>query len=192
VITSVVIEPAPLRHFYNNYYLSSHETAILLRLISESAPVVVAEFGVQLGKTAKTLLDAIPTIEKYIGIDVDYKFKTRLRCQQSEVPSAAGLYARDDPRFFLLRLEKGSIVLETQDLEPLDAVFIDGDHSAVGVTTDSILARALLRPGGVIVWHDYGNPGVEVTATLDRFAVEFGWPIYAVAGTWLAFMRDTR
>jgi hypothetical protein len=25
-----------------------------------------------------------------------------------------------------------------------------------------------VRPGGIIIWHDYGNPTVEVTQVLDH------------------------
>ena len=67
-------------------------------------------------------------------------------------------------------------------------MFIDGDHSAVGVLHDSELARALIRPGGIIVWHDYTNAAVEVTQVLDHFAAE-GWRISHFPGTWLAYLR---
>jgi len=189
MLPSIRVEPAPLRGSLNNPYLGTRETAIVVRLVSSVAPLVVAEFGVQLGKTAKAILDATPSIETYIGIDVAWHFRTRLKCQQSEVPSAAGLYARDDARFKLLRLELGSAALAPDDLEPIDAAFIDGDHSAAGVLADSVLARDLLRPGGVVVWHDYANPAVEVTSVLDRLASS-GWPICRVEDTWLAFMRN--
>jgi predicted O-methyltransferase YrrM len=185
---NVRVDPAPLRQFLNNTYLGTRETAIVVALVSSVAPRVIAEFGVNLGKTAKAILDAVPSIETYIGIDVAWNFRTNLRCQQSEVPSAAGLYARDDPRFKLLRLELGSACLEPDDLEPIDAAFIDGDHSGAGVLADSLLVRRLLRPGGIAVWHDYGNPAVEVTGILNKLAAG-GWPICSVDGTWLAFMR---
>jgi predicted O-methyltransferase YrrM len=189
MIEAVAVAPAPLRRSPSNYYLGARETAVVVALVGSVAPRVVAEFGVNLGKTAAAILDAVPSIETYIGIDVPFGYRTRLACQQSEVPSAAGLYARADERFKILSLPRGSIVLEPEDLEPIDAAFIDGDHSEVGVVTDSVLARDLLRPGGIIVWHDYGNPGVEVTVALDRLS-KGGWPIRSVIGTWLAFMRN--
>jgi predicted O-methyltransferase YrrM len=188
-IESVAAPPTPPARSLSNFYLSPRETAIVVALVGSVAPRVVAEFGVNLGKTAKAILDAVPTIETYIGIDVPFGYRTRLACQQSEVPSAIGLCARDDDRFKMLPLAYGSRVLEPADLEPIDAAFIDGDHSEVGTVIDSMLARTLLRAGGIIVWHDYGNPGVEVDAALDRLAA-VGWPIRSVDGTWLAFMRS--
>lgn len=51
-----------------------------------------------------------------------------------------------------------------------DAVFIDGDHVEMAVEHDVTWAMKLLRPGGVIACHDYGEdcccPGVR--AALDR------------------------
>lgn len=169
-----------------NPYLGEHETAVVLDLVSSVAPRVMLEFGVNLGITAHTILQALPGIEMYIGVDVPFGHNTRLRCQRDEVPAHVARYAAGDPRFRLLLRE--STTLTADELEPVDAAFIDGDHSAVGVGHDSELARELLRPHGIIVWHDYGNPAVEVTAVIDRLAGE-GWPICHVPQTWLAYMR---
>jgi hypothetical protein len=40
--------------------------------------------------------------------------------------------------------------------ETFDLIYIDGEHSAIGVLADSALAMALAAPGGFIVWDDYG------------------------------------
>jgi predicted O-methyltransferase YrrM len=106
------------------------------------------------------------------------------------VPAQAGRVAAADARFFVLVREGGSGTLTPHDLEPCDAVFIDGDHSEGAVRHDSHLARALVRPGGIIVWHDYLNPSVEVTKALGTLRDE-GWPIESVDNTWLAFVRCT-
>lgn len=162
---------------------------MVVDLICSVSPRVVIEFGVNLGRTAKAILTACPDIETYIGVDVPREFRPRLACQHLEVPHDAALHVLADRRFWLLCCSQGSMTLRPSDLEPIDAAFIDGDHSLEGVSHDSRLARSLLRPGGIIVWHDYGNPAVEVTAALDRF-VELGWPICHVEGTWLAYMRN--
>jgi predicted O-methyltransferase YrrM len=170
-----------------NAYLGAGETAIVVELVAAVEPKVVVEFGVNLGKTARAILDAAPSIERYVGIDVPPGFLTRLTCQSSEVPFNTAHCVAADPRFFLCLCERGSSELGPDDLEPADAVFIDGDHSFAGVAADSDLAAAIVRPGGVVVWHDYGNPAVEVTAVLDRLVAD-GWPIRHVESTWLAYM----
>jgi len=171
-----------------NPYLSRHETAILVDLIQSVLPKVMIEFGCNIGLTARTILECVPSIETYIGVDVPFSHEPELSCQRSEIPYTAGLMVAKDPRFWLLVREGGSLALTPSDLELCDAVFIDGDHSERVVSHDSYLARALTRPGGIIVWHDNGNPAVEVTQALDRLRNE-GWPIQSVDGTWLAYVR---
>lgn len=171
--------------YYNNQYLGQKETSTLVNLISSVKPRVVLEIGCNVGITAKNLLQHIPTIERYIGIDVPHKFETTLSCQMNEIPMRPGLWVLDDSRFYLLVPERGSSSLMPADLEPVDAVFIDGDHSLSVVKHDSYLARALLRPGGIIVWHDYGNESVEVTEALDTL----NFKAQHLPDTWLAYWR---
>jgi len=173
--------------YYNNPYLGSEETEILVALIASVQPKIVFEFGVQLGRTARMLLGRIASIEHYIGIDVPFEHMPALPVQKSEVPATPGLYARDDQRFSLL-ICNGTQRLEPDMLEPCDAVFIDGDHSRAAVLHDSRLARALVRPGGIIVWHDYGNTATEVAEALDQLVLE-DWPLLHVYRTWLAYCR---
>jgi SAM-dependent methyltransferase len=50
-----------------------------------------------------------------------------------------------------------------------DLAFIDGSHDRDSVRTDAALAAAVLRPGGLLAFHDYGkaeDPGV--TAAVDE------------------------
>jgi predicted O-methyltransferase YrrM len=167
-------------------YLNGYETSILLALVRSVRPRVMIEFGCNDGITAKRMLENLPSLQKYIGIDVPFGHNPTLLCQLTETPVNAGWCAADDPRFFYL--EKRSQLLCTDDLEPCDAVFIDGDHSCEAVMHESRLVRRLIRTPGLIAWHDYSNPAVEVTEALDTLHSE-GWPINCVEGSWLAFMR---
>src|SRR5262249_40282811 len=108
--------------------------------------------------------------------------------QLSEVPTRAGGHAAGDRRFDLRVLPNGTPDLLPENVRPPDAIFVDGDHSAGVVEHDSRLAREIVTPGGIIVWHDYLNPTVQVTEVLERLASE-GWPIVHVADSWLAYMR---
>ena len=176
---------APIKGPFSRY-LNAHETALLVALVKSVAPKVAIEFGCNLGITGARLLDNVPTLEKYIGIDVPPDHVPSLQCQRDEVPTVAGCYAAHDERFYLLTAR--SQFLRTGHLEPCDAVFIDGDHSEKAVLHESRLARRLIRGAGIIVWHDFTNPAVEVTQALNRLHDE-GWPINCVENSWLAFMR---
>jgi predicted O-methyltransferase YrrM len=167
-----------------SYYLNWNETALLVALIKSVRPKVVLEFGTNRGMTARRILDNVPTIERYIGIDLPADRVPTLACQRTEVPSEAGAEAASDPRFFLLLRESKALTID--QLEPADAAFIDGDHSEEGVFEDSTIAAALVRRGGILVWHDYNNPAVGVTAVLDRLC-EQGWPIVSIEGSWIAY-----
>jgi predicted O-methyltransferase YrrM len=169
-----------------NPYLSDRETDILIDLINGVSPRAMMEFGCNYGRTAKMILEWVPSLERYIGIDVPRDYVPVLACQRSEVPMMPGFFARDDARFELMVLPGGTRDLATGEM--VDAIFIDGDHSAEGVLHDSLLARRMVRAGGLIVWHDYGNEAVDVTEVLRQLAKD-GWPLSEVCETWLAFMH---
>lgn len=54
----------------------------------------------------------------------------------------------------------------------LDVLFIDGDHSYEGVKPDFLLYRDLVRPGGLIFFHDIALHPPEQDCHVDRFWAE--------------------
>jgi predicted O-methyltransferase YrrM len=165
------------------------ELETLVNLIGSILPQTVIEFGVNEGRTAKALLRHIPSIRKYIGIDVLPGYVTAKTVQRREIPDKPGHLAADEKAFELILRTRGSLDLVADDLPACDAVFIDGDHGREAVEHDSALARARINAGGLIVWHDYHELGtVDVKSVLDSMAAQ-GYPIKHIAGTWLAFQR---
>lgn len=70
-----------------------------------------------------------------------------------------------------------------------DLIFIDGDHSYESCKLDLVTAHGLIRPGGIIVAHDYGHrmwPGV--TQACEEFCIEFCWEVRDISKT-TAFMK---
>lgn len=71
----------------------------------------------------------------------------------------------------------------------LDAVYIDGDHSYEGVRRDLLAAYRLVRPGGLMMGHDYSMNMLKaktcydfgVKAAVDEFCQEMGLELSAVA-----------
>lgn len=62
--------------------------------------------------------------------------------------------------------------------QPLDLLFVDGDHSWEGVTTDLKLYVPLMKPNGILVMHDTAYPPVRkaletvvLPAETERIAV---------------------
>ncbi len=67
-----------------------------------------------------------------------------------------------------------------------DLVFLDADHGYEATAADTGTALRLLRPGGVVVWHDCFSPGVR------RFLLELSrdHPVTRIRSTSLAFLRS--
>lgn len=40
----------------------------------------------------------------------------------------------------------------------IDLIFIDGGHDLATIAADTKNAFQMVRPGGCIAWHDFGNP----------------------------------
>jgi predicted O-methyltransferase YrrM len=72
--------------------------------------------------------------------------------------------------------------------ESMDYIFIDGDHSYEGVKNDTEKALQLLKPGGVIVWHDYAAKSPGVLNYLAEFSQER--PLFWLRKTCLAVYVD--
>jgi predicted O-methyltransferase YrrM len=167
-----------------NRFTFGRDRTGLIALFKNATRIV--EFGINEGYTAKLLLDNIPSIESYVGIDVPAYHKTRLETQASEVPQDAGHVVRDDPRVRIIVRAGGSEAVTAREIGPCDAAFIDGDHSPIAVAHDTKLALACIRRG-IIVWHDYCD-GSPVKPMLDIMAAG-GAEISHLHGTWLAYER---
>jgi predicted O-methyltransferase YrrM len=148
----------------------------------------VIEFGINTGRTAQALLEYVPDIERYVGIDVPPGYHTEKVAQRLEVPAYAGELVLEDERVGLIVREGGSQAVHATELPYADFVFIDGDHSRAGVENDTMLAMQRTRPGGMIVWHDYNDGGaVDVREVLDE-KFEKGWDLWHAKDTWIVYM----
>lgn len=171
------------RFFHNG------ERAKLLELVRSVNPQNMAEIGINIGRTAQFMLANVPSIKRYFGIDLLPMSKPTLGIQWREVPQHAGHLVQADCRVSLHVTSRGSFDLTPDHFHKMiDVIFIDGDHSKKAVRHDSELARAWVRPGGIIIWHDYRNTAVQVTAVIDDY-IDEGHPIHVVPGTWLAYER---
>lgn len=165
------------------------ELEVLIALVRSVSPHVMIEVGVNEGRTAKAVLQNVPGLTRYIGVDVEAGYVPALKVQRQEVPQRPGWMARNDKRFELVLRKRGSLDLKPRDLATCDVIFIDGDHGHAAVRHDIELAEALVRPGGLIVYHDYHNLGtVDVKVVLEERATR-GIDIQHVEGTWLTFER---
>lgn len=171
-------------------FLNPGELEVLVALVRSVKARDVLEIGVNTGRTARALLDNVPSIEHYQGIDVPPGYAFGCAVQKNEVPTNPGHYALADPRFELLLRPRGSFDLSPAELRRCDVVFIDGDHSRAAVVRDSVLGEHVVRPGGMIIWHDYHDLGtVDVRDVLHERESPWETKLQHVEGTWIAFER---
>jgi predicted O-methyltransferase YrrM len=165
-------------------YQNVGELEILAALARSIEARNMLEIGCRDGRTAKLMLHNVPTLARYVGVDVAKGHEPQLACQRGEMVEHPGELALSDSRFELVVRPRGSLDLVAADFsERFDVCYIDGDHSAAAVKQDSGLALEVTC--GLIVWHDYGNAAVEVTGVLDSLDL----PISRISGTWFAYHR---
>lgn len=130
-----------------------------LELLATLGPEVVVEIGVADGGTLWAWRQYAPLV---IGIDTG-----------GELADIVG--DSHHPDTF-------SALLERLDGRPIDTLFIDGDHSYAGARADHDLYAPLVRPGGLIAFHDIAaesTPDYEIgvpklwAELRDGTAVEF-------------------
>ena len=85
--------------------------------------------------------------------------------------------------------EDSKIFDETPYVDRCDLIFIDGAHAASYVESDTRKALRMVKPGGLIFWHDYRGPtrSPGVFRTLNKLAREL--PLRHIAKTSLVFWR---
>ena len=64
---------------------------------------------------------------------------------------------------------------ETPWRDYADIVFVDGSHARSYVESDSVKAMRIVKPGGLVLWHDYAGPrhAPGVFAALNALAKRF-------------------
>lgn len=168
-------------------FLTPVELQYLLDTVAVQKPRVIVEFGVQRGRNPEAILRNFDFVEEYVGIDVTPDHVTAMQCQRKEVPAIAGELAAHRSQYRSIVRPRGSHELIAEDLPQGDLYIIDGDHSALGVLNDRMLAKMSGRSGGRILYHDdNGLPEVQVTQTLAMLRKSEGAIIKHVDGTWWA------
>lgn len=162
------------------------ELETIVAVLRKVKPKAMLEIGINEGRFAKAILQNVSGIEKYIGIDVLPGYETQCSIQKDELSERPGTLVKDNEAFELYLSKNGSFDWSKETLPRFDAVFIDGDHGARAVGYDSALAKDVINPGGVILWHDYHKHGcVDVKPVLDKLRSE-GRDIKHIEGTSLA------
>jgi len=119
--------------------------------LSGETPYKILEIGMNAGHSAWVFLTAAPHVH-VTSVDIGYYAHTR---------QVADWFAERFPGRHRLLLGKSQQVLlepEVTTTGGYDAAFIDGAHSYKAANLDLQNVRKLLRPGGLLIMDDVGNP----------------------------------
>ncbi len=78
---------------------------------------------------------------------------------------------------------------ETPYRDWADLVFVDGSHARSYVESDSAKAMRIVKPGGLVLWHDYAGPGHALGVFQALNALARTVPLRHVEGTTFAVWR---
>jgi predicted O-methyltransferase YrrM len=181
--------------------VSYREMVVLCSIIRHEKARIVFEIGTSLGVTTFNI--ALNLLEGGIAYTLDLP---SIAAKEGWVRTAYDvsisdrkmIFANREPRRFLSSTVEARVSQlygdsATFDYSPYrkrcDMVFVDGAHSMQYVESDTQAALQLLRPGGLVVWHDY-NDGFfwpDVHRYLNRFARDH--VIHRIRGTMFAIAR---
>jgi predicted O-methyltransferase YrrM len=111
-------------------------------------PVRICEIGTLMGGTSLFLCGLAPSVRTFVGIDIEpnnVQLVSALAPKPVDVTFITG--SSRDPGV------RGGLVTALAG-ELLDVLFVDGDHEYDGVRADLVEYRDLVRPGGLIAFHD--------------------------------------
>ena len=181
--------------------ISFREMVVLCSIIRYENAHVVFEFGTSNGVTTLNIALNLPWDGIAYTLDLP-----PARADQTVISTAYRVSVSDRKMMFANRECRRflSSTVEAQvrqlygdsatfDYSPYqgrcDVVFVDGAHSLKYVESDTRAALQLVRPGGVVIWHDY-NDGFfwpDVHRCLNRLARDH--VIHRIRGTMFAVAR---
>jgi predicted O-methyltransferase YrrM len=142
------------------------EIVEFLAHVRASEPRCVLEIGRGNGGTLYLLARAAAPDAVLLSLDVREYDRARIRLFRS--------FARGDQRVVIRQAdsqteETRASIAEVFGHRPLDALFIDGDHAYDGVRRDYELYAPLVRPGGLIAFHDIVEGPESAVGGVPRF-----------------------
>jgi SAM-dependent methyltransferase len=121
----------------------------------------VLELGTALGRSTVCLAQQGRQV---VSVDVQDQSEAKEWCRRYGVEERVVFHQGEVERI-VPRLE-----------ERFDMVFIDTEHDETSVKRDIEAALPMLRPGGLIAFHDYPDPGwPDVRRVVDDYARRLGW-----------------
>lgn len=167
-------------------------TSILKRIQLFSllpAGSIVAEIGVWKGYFSIEILNHAPTVKKLFMVDpwaklANYHDDINEQDQEANLRECRQ-YCRGHPEWERWEIIRATSLFASVDpkIPMLDAVYIDADHSYKAVLSDLVAWSKKLKPGGLIMGHDYCHFDlghgyrIEVPEAVTDFCKNYGWEL---------------
>jgi hypothetical protein len=179
--------------------ISDLETWVLCNLVKEAR--LVFELGTATGKTTWLLARNAAADARIVTLTLSPATAHEYRAGRGD-DAAAQSAALDESAFasfvYSGTAEAAKVTQvfgdskafdESPYADQCDLVFVDGSHARSYVESDSRKALRMVKPGGIVLWHDYAGPhhSPGVFAALNALAREL--PLVHVAGTMLVAYR---
>ena len=132
--------------------LYEHE-ALALSALAAGLPenALVVNFGAGFGTSALAMLEVRPDLfDTFFTIDISEGGPHGGLQNERNVFDEFGF-----DRYPHQILMDSALAGQTWDKGLCDLVFVDGDHSASGLTDDILAWRPMVKDGGIMVFHDY-------------------------------------
>jgi predicted O-methyltransferase YrrM len=171
--------------------LDIEEVASLLAIVKFSGAKKIFEIGTFDGGTALNLAANTPEDAQIVTLDLPPDWNGEFAEGTPKALQNMTSRVTVGRRFLATPYEKKitQVFGDSSNLDwsklhgPFDIVFIDGCHYYDYVARDTQNALKHLRPGGLVIWHDYGYVK-DVSDVVDRTAGKI--KVCAIAGTRLA------
>lgn len=166
---------------------SDYESWILAVLARNA--VKMFEFGTCTGRTAYLWARNSPPYARVYTLTLDPGHADAYRAETGDDPRDEAdalletvfknfVYTGTEVEHKVVQLYGDSKVFDETPYEAsCDLIFVDGSHARSYVVSDSVKALEMIRPGGLILWHDYRGPhrsgGVyhALNALSERFSL---------------------
>lgn len=181
--------------------VSEQELLILCQLVAHFKPTSIFEFGTFDGRTTINLANNAAEDARVYTLDLPADLATSTKYPLTSIgehsdmayiqkPEIGSRYKNKPGAEKIMQLLGDSATFDYAPYEKhMDLVFVDGSHAFDYVVNDTEAALLIARPGGTILWHDYGI-WPAVTKVLENYYEQdkrFA-NLKQIAGTTLAFL----
>ena len=170
---------------FSPYLASVRAKEVVSRL--EGGPVIGAEVGVHRGDMSAALMRLHPRLWLYMvdawteGVYTDDKDglagRTEAEALEDKAVASRQTEFAAGRRLILHGRSQDAAEDLRGDRVRLDFVFLDADHSREALERDIGAWVPLIRPGGLLGGHDYGDPRFAVTQVVGEAAEANGWTV---------------